>query len=144
MDKNFKSLRIFLLLTMVFQAFNGISAILGGIGLMGDPSGKALVMDTTWLENTPFTDFLIPGIVLFIVNGLGNLTGFILSIKKYRYAGHIAAVFGLIMIIWIFSQVLWIGYRSFLQPLYFTTGLVQMICGWYMMRSMKLSQSPIQ
>jgi len=42
MDKYFPSLRTFLLLTMIFQVFNGISAIFGGMGLMCDPSGKAL------------------------------------------------------------------------------------------------------
>lgn len=103
---------------------------------MGDPTGSALEMETIWLEGTPFPNFFIPGLFLFTVNGVGNLTGFFLSLKKYRYAGHIATALGGIMMVWILSQVTWIGYRSFLQPLYFSTGLVQFISGWYLMRGM--------
>jgi hypothetical protein len=136
------SMKTLLVTTMILQMFNGLSALFGGFGLMGDPSGKALQMETAWLKGTPFPDFLIPGIFLFVVNGLGNVTGFFLSLKKYRYAGHIAAAFGAIMVVWILSQVAWIGYRSFLQPLYFFTGLVQLAAGWYLMREMIRSRRP--
>lgn len=119
---------------MILQAFNAISALVGGVGLMGDPTGSALEMKISWLEGTPFPDFLIPGIFLFVVNELGNLAGFILTFRRYHYAGQIAASFGIILMIWIVLQVLGIGYQSFLPPLYFTTGMIQMILGWYLMR----------
>ena len=115
---------------IIFQIFNGLSALAGGIGLMGDPSGKSLQMDTSMLAGSPFESFLIPGIVLFVVNGIGNTTGAILSLTRYKYSARVAALFGLILMIWIISQVAWMGYLSFLQPLYFTTGLIQFLAGY--------------
>ena len=127
---------------IALQAFNGLSALAGGFGLMGDPSGKSLQMDTSMLSGSPFENFLIPGIVLFVVNGIGNTTGAILSLTRYKYAARVAALFGLILMIWIISQVAWMGYLSFLQPLYFTTGLIQLLAGYSFIR--QSNRKPMQ
>lgn len=118
----------------IFQIFNGLSALAGGVGLMSDPSGGNVAMETEWLEGTPFSTFLIPGIILFVVNGIGNVTGFFLTLRKHFYAAEIGLVFGAVMMGWIIVQVILIGYMSFLQPLYFATGLVQLYFG-YALRS---------
>jgi len=127
---------------IVLQVFNGLSALAGGYGLMGDPSGKSLQMDASMLSGSPFESFLIPGIVLFLVNGIGNTTGAILSLTRYKYAARVAALFGLILMIWIISQVAWMGYLSFLQPLYFTTGLIQFLAGYSFIR--QSNRKPMQ
>lgn len=114
----------------IAQGFNALSALAGGFGLMADPSGENLQMHTYWLKGTPFSDFLIPGIILFVVNGLGNTAGFALTVQKIRFAPGIGIIFGAAMVIWIITQVVMIGYMSFLQPLYFTTGGLQLIFGW--------------
>jgi hypothetical protein len=114
---------------LVFQAFNGLSGLLGGFMLIKDPTGVSLHMKMEWLQGTPFSTFLIPGIILFLLNGIGNVIGFWISFKKKANAGSIGAVFGAIMMIWITTQVILIGYKDFLQPLYFSTGLFQMILG---------------
>src|SRR6056297_1302168 len=84
---------------IALQVFNGLSALAGGYGLMNDPTGKALQMDRSILANSPFDDFLVPGLVLFIINGIGNATGAVLSMKKFKYAASVAALFGLIIMI---------------------------------------------
>ena len=61
------------------QAFIGVGAVAGGLGLALDPSGESVGIPLELLAETPFTTFLIPGIVLFAVNGLGSLTGAIAS-----------------------------------------------------------------
>ncbi len=119
------------------QIFNGLSALAGGYGLMSDPTGEALQMDRSMLISTPFDDFLIPGLVLFIINGIGNATGAVLSMKKFKHAASVAALFGLILMIWIISQVSWIGYQSFLQPLYFITGLAQFLAAYICIKQQK-------
>lgn len=82
--------------------------------------------------------FFSENIVLFVVNGLGNVTGAILTIRKYKYAAQVAALFGLILMVWIAAQVAWIGYTSILQPLYFATGLLQMLAAY---RYIKLNEN---
>lgn len=124
-----QKLRTVILATAILQAFNGLSGLAGGFGLITNPDGQALQMSTEWLQSTPFSNFLIPGIVLFSFNGLGNIAGFFTTLKKHKKAAHVAAFFGLVMMTWIIAQVSWIGYKSFLQPLYFSTGLLQFAAG---------------
>ncbi len=54
----------FLIILIVFQS---ISGLIGGIGLLIDPSGSYLKMPMFFLRNTPFKDYLIPALVLFFV-----------------------------------------------------------------------------
>jgi len=111
------------------QAFNGLSGLLGGFGLINDPSGSNLKMQLEWLQQTPFQNFLIPGIVLFLLIGVANTMGAWMTFRKSQKRAPFGAAFGVILMGWIISQVAWIGYKSFLQPLYFTTGLLQAISG---------------
>jgi hypothetical protein len=60
-----RNLHLFLL------AFLGLSAIGGGGALIISPSGKMLGgLPLSLLQNSPFHNFLIPGIILFVVLGL--------------------------------------------------------------------------
>jgi hypothetical protein len=129
-----KMILFYAVLLGLLQAFNGISAVLGGTLLIEDPTGQSLAMKREWLLGTPFATYLIPGIVLLVVNGLGNLTGLWLTIRRSRFAGLFGSALGLIMMVWIIAQVLWIGYKSILQPLYFSTGLTQAIWGYLLAR----------
>lgn len=97
--------------------------------LIDDPSGDSLSMKLEWLERTVFPDFLIPGIILFLFVGLGNVLGFWLTFKKKNNRSKFGSIFGLILMIWIIAQIAFIGYKDFLQPLYFTSGLFQAIIG---------------
>ena len=129
-----RKLRTVVLATAILQAFNGLSGLAGGFGLITNPDGEALAMSTEWLQLTPFTNFLIPGIVLFAFNGLGNIAGFMATLRKHEKAAFIATAFGAVMMTWIVAQVSWIGYKSFLQPLYFSTGLLQFAAGFMWIR----------
>lgn len=133
-----KQIKIFTVLLIIIEFFHGLSGLAGGYGLIADPSAASLGMELSWLEGTPFNNYLIPGIVLLVFNGLGNTIAAILSLRKNKYLNGVAVFFGFGMMIWIASQVLWIGYKDFLQPLYFTTGLVQVLLGlilWNKMRA---------
>lgn len=44
-----------------------------------DPTGGGMGMDASVLAGSPFPDFLIPGMVLLAVNGLGSLVGALAS-----------------------------------------------------------------
>ena len=60
-----KGIRIALL---VLEAFIGLSAIQGGIGLLRGVEFN-FVVPVAWLAGTPFSDYTIPGLVLAIVVG---------------------------------------------------------------------------
>jgi len=59
----------------VLQVFTALGAPAGGFGLVLEPSGANLGIPLEALEHSPFSTYLVPGIVLFMVNGLGSLVG---------------------------------------------------------------------
>jgi len=45
-------------------------ALVGGVALLMAPSGKIIGLSPAPLDGTPFMDFLVPGIILFVLFGL--------------------------------------------------------------------------
>jgi len=119
------------------QVFIGIGGVAGGFGLVTEPSGANLGFDVDLLSTSPFSDYLIPGLILLVVIGLGSLAGGVLSMLRYRYAGKIAAVSGSFLMIWITTQVCWIGLTVWLQPLFFCFGVVELVMGLLLRRGRK-------
>jgi hypothetical protein len=112
----------------ILQMFVGIGAVPAGMAMISDPSGRSLGMDLEMLVNSPFADFLIPGVFLLLVNGIGSVLGAITSFRRHRYAGEIAAGLGTFLMVWIAAQVWWMG-PHWLHVIYFVLGLVELILG---------------
>jgi hypothetical protein len=116
------------------QAFIGLGAMGGGFGLMLDPSGNALGLPISFLDGSPFNDFLIPGIFLFAVNGAGSMAGAGFSFTRRRYAQEIAMVLGAILVTWIVIQIIIINSFHWLHVLYFILGGVELGIGLFIRR----------
>ncbi|MEJ2185001.1 MAG: hypothetical protein P8Z36_03595 [Gemmatimonadota bacterium] len=114
----------------VLQAFIGVGGVAGGLGLALAPSGESLGMPLELLEETPFTTFLIPGIVLLAVNGVGSLAGAGASFARSRYAGQAAMGLGAFLTAWILVQVYWFAGFHWLHWLYLGLGMVELALGW--------------
>jgi hypothetical protein len=125
----------------VLQAFIGVGAVGGGLGLAFAPSSESLGMPLELLEETPFTTFLVPGIILFAVNGLGSLTGAIASFARNRYAGHAAIALGAFLTAWILVQVYWFAGFHWLHWFYLALGVVETALGWSVQRSWTMGRS---
>ena len=52
---------------------NTIGALTAGWSFMAEPSGSGLQMPVDQLEHSPFEDYFIPGLILFLVNGVYGL-----------------------------------------------------------------------
>ncbi|NWF89373.1 MAG: hypothetical protein HXY50_07900 [Ignavibacteriaceae bacterium] len=109
----------------IIQVFVALGAFVSGLLIILYPSGKLLEMSVELLNNSPFNNFLIPGIILLLVNGVGQGTAAVLTIRKHEYAGIVGATFGLGLIIWIFVQVNIIGGGHWLQYIYFVIGVIE-------------------
>jgi len=116
------------------QAFIGLGALGGGFGLVRDPSGSALGLPMSFLEGSPFPDFLIPGMFLLVVNGIGSMIGAGLSFTRRRYAQEIAIVLGAILIAWIVIQIVIISSFHWLHVLYLILGIFELGIGLYIRR----------
>lgn len=91
--------------------FIGIGAVAGASGMLLDPSGKAMGMDTMlpYFQVLPlaaylYQDYIFPGIALLIVNGLTNLTAAVLLVLKNKTGVVLGGVFGVTLMLWICIQ----------------------------------------
>ena len=121
----------------VLQIFIGIGALPAGIVLITDPSGSSLGMPLENLINSPFSDFLVPGIFLLVVNGIGSLIGGSSSFLRYRLTGEIAIGLGMFLIFWIVAQVWWMEIH-WLHALYFILGAAELSLGLILQKNMHL------
>jgi len=99
---------------VVLEVILVIGAGAGGIALMARPE-SGLGMGVASLSKSPFDNFLIPGIILFVANSLLPLAVVVVTFLKVRwsYLGHVAV--GMSLLIWIVVEVIWIAY-NWLQP----------------------------
>jgi len=119
------------------QVFIGLGAVVGGLALVLDPSGSNPGIPLEMLKSTPFSTFLVPGIVLLIVNGLGSLVGATATFKRYWCAGEIAIALGLFLVAWILLQVYWFTAFHWLHALYLGLGLLELALGWLLRKVLR-------
>ena len=141
MDEKRKKGRLLAIGLGALQVFIGIGGVAGGFGLVTEPSGANLGFQVDLLSKSPFSDYLIPGLVLLLINGIGSLAGGVLSFLRYRYASLCAIALGAFLMIWIVAQVWWIGLTIWLQPLFFGLGLVELVLGLLLWRIGRLTKS---
>ena len=67
---------------LALLAFLGLGAIGGGVIFIISPGGKLFGMPLSMLDKSPFSSFLIPGIILFSVLGIAPILLMIALIKK--------------------------------------------------------------
>ncbi|WBW96370.1 hypothetical protein [Oceanirhabdus sp. W0125-5] len=113
-------------LLCILHAFVGVGALFGGGGAIINPE-CALGASADILKNSPFSNFLIPGIILFTVIGLGNVITAILFRYKLRYQGYISSIFSWALIIWIIVQCIMLNSVNILHVIYFIIGLIEAI-----------------
>lgn len=113
-------------------AFLGLGAIGGGGVLIISPGGKLIGMPLSMLNQSPFTSFLFPGIILFTVLGLVPILLIIALLKKpesklaerfnffndmhwsWSYSIYIA----FILIFWIQIQMVFLSAVHWLHTIY--------------------------
>jgi hypothetical protein len=113
-------------LLVFLHFFVGIGALFGGGGAILNPiNPMGISIDV--LENSPFSSFLIPGIILFLVIGLGNLFAGAVLYKNYDYSLYISHFMGIVLAGWIVVQCVMMRAINPLHIIYFTIGGSEMI-----------------
>lgn len=111
-------------LLRVIHLFVGIGAVFGGIGGILNPYGF-MGITTEILKKGPFDTFMVPGIFLFLVIGVGNiLTGLMMS-KDFKYQGYMSGIFSTILVFWIVIQCFFLQSIAVLHVIYLFIGCVQ-------------------
>jgi hypothetical protein len=94
---------------MVLLGIQALGAIGGGAGLVQDPVGN-IGMPLSMLEGSPFSDYLIPGLILLIVVGLVPAAALYGLARRQRWGWWLAIVAGAGLVIWIVTEVMLLGY----------------------------------
>jgi urea transporter len=102
----------------------GIGATAGGIALVVKPDGSVMQMPLSYLDGSPFTDYLVPGLILGGMFGFGSLLVAAMGMLRLRAAPFLAFIIGCGQMIWIAVQLTIIEEFSFLHPTMFGVGLV--------------------
>jgi hypothetical protein len=102
----------------------GIGAFAGGAFLVARPDGSAMGFQTTILAGSPFPDFLVPGLILGGLFGVGSLAVVVAALRGARIAPFLSFAIGCGQMIWILVQLAIIREVSFLHPTMFGIGLL--------------------
>jgi hypothetical protein len=100
----------------------GVGAVVGGLAAILDPM-KPLGMPFDSLENFPFDSFLIPGIILFGLIGIGNLVALVPILIGRRWFGYTSGFFACSLMGWITVQCLMLGVVAALHVIFFCIGV---------------------
>ena len=98
-------------------AAGGLSAVINPLTPMGIPAET--------LQYSPFSTFLIPGLFLLIVLGLGNIAGALASGMIPPWKGYIGTGMGTILVLWIVVQCYMLRDIVFLHILFLLIGIFQ-------------------
>ena len=93
-----------------------------GVMFLQDPTGKSLQIPQGWIEATPFGNYVIPGLYLIAVNGLGMLAVAALSVRRHWLAPLLTGTLGVGLIIWILVEIVVLPATMILTWVFLATG----------------------
>lgn len=114
---------------VILLLFNGIGALYGGLSFMLHPDGSGLGMSAGYLRYSPFSDFFVPGLILFICNGVYSLGAVTLVVISHRYAAWAVLLQGTILVGWIVVQMLMVRDFQELHAVMLGTGMLLIALG---------------
>jgi len=113
-----------------------VGAMGGGAALIAAPDGGVVKMPVSYLAGSPFHDYLVPGIVLFVVLGLGPLLAAVALLRRptaralaalnpfpgQHWSWTLSGVVGVALLVWIAIEVAIVPFSA-LQPLFAAVGV---------------------
>lgn len=130
------SIRILKVAALVLLFFNGIGAVYGGGNLILHPDGSSLGITIDYLKHSPFSDFMIPGIILFLVNGVLSLLIAVLTILNRPNYKNLIFAEGLLLSGWILIQMVLLRTVNFLHVTMGSVGILLLVIG-FLLKSKK-------
>lgn len=110
-------------LLFILISFVAITAFICGLLLISNPDGKAIGLDLILLKETPFKNFIIPGLFLTCV-GIVNLIAVFFNIKRHNNRYDWALAGGVMIFGWIVVQMILIQMFNWIQFLYLVIGIL--------------------
>jgi hypothetical protein len=121
-------------LAVVLEIFTSIGAIPVGIMFLIDPTGQMVQVPQGWIEATIFGTYVVPGLYLLLVNGLGMLALAVLSVRLHWLAPWLTGALGVGMIIWILVEILVLPETMFLTWILLAVGIILGVVALFWLR----------
>lgn len=110
---------------VVVTAMVGLSAIIPGwtIATSGTVGGYRL--PTGWFSSyAPFNDYVVPGLILLVVIGIGGVLTAALSVADARVGSVVALAYGLVLVGWIIGELVFMTQTMVLTWVILAAGVV--------------------
>lgn len=118
-----------------------LNALIAGYSFITDPSGSGLGLTTEYLKSSaPFRDFLVPGIVLFVANGIISIVVSMLIIFRLKGYEVFIIMQGCVLVGWIAIQLMMVTSFHPLQAVIGFIGLILVLIGWELIRDKKIQE----
>jgi hypothetical protein len=122
---------------MAALGFLGLSALVGAIPMLLDPSGSPMDMPQSLLQYSPFHSYLIPGILLLGANGLLAFWVFWRVMMARPRHGLWTMMQGCILWVWLLVECLMLRLVIWAHYFYAAVGLVLILSGLALRREEK-------
>ena len=99
---------------VVLFAFVALNAFAGGVYGMSGAEG----VPTDLLRGSPFDDYFLPSVILFVAVGGSCLVAAAAALRRHRAMRPVALGAAAVLLVWIVTQLLIIGYVSWMQPVF--------------------------
>lgn len=117
------------------ESFVAAWAVIGGVGLMWN---NVIGMPDSWLEGTPFTSWVLPGVFLLAVVAAPMGVAAALEWRRSPWAGAASVIAGAAQIGWIGAQLAIMQKYNFLQPVMLGFGLAVLLLALWARRHQPL------
>ena len=121
--------------------FLSLGGLIGGLSFVLDSSGAGLGANVSWVQETPVSDFFLPGLFILGVYGIGSLilmVGLVWRMpagppphrdakrgRRWAWIGTIAQ--GATLVIWILYEFVVLPEQILLQPILIVVGLLMVL-----------------
>ena len=144
-------------LEVALLTFLAVGGFVGGVAFVTDPSGASIGARLAWLEKTPVSDFLLPGLFLLFVYAIGSLVliaglvwrpasgvlGRIDAALHHHWAWAGTIAMGATLVAWILYEFTIFSERIVLQPILLGVGVAMVaICATASIRRYTAVPSP--
>ena len=116
--------------------FLAIGGFVGGAAFVTDPTGASLGARLAWLEKTPVSDFLLPGVFLLLVYAIGSVVLVVglllrpapgplrrLDVTLHHHWAWVGTIaMGATLVVWIVYELTIFSERMILQPILLAVG----------------------
>ena len=120
-------------ISIITHFFVGTGALAGGTAAIVNPYDPMGVNSGELLKYAPFSDFLLPGLILFAIIGLGNITAGFMLFTKWTIRPITSGFFAVTLIFWIVVQCVILQSIAVLHVIFFMTGIFQGILSLFLL-----------